>query len=413
MKKVLIVLNDAILLSVFRSWVFRSQKKEVLLFAKDGKEAMEILKTGSLNLLVTELNLPEIEGLELASNISVQYPTLKIAFFLPTTSAANQDKLKKLTSVHFINKPDSLKDFIQFVSIIEETDFPAKSAADMTIIDFLELVAQQKKTYLLAVENQLTQEKGLIYFEHGLLYDAVLAEFKAEYAIIEILRWQYAKFSFRTLVNKKFAKRINASLSKLVAQAAHLTTQAATPAAVEIITQQSPSTALPVESQQEANEQPSLQSEMAAELKLRFAEAAKVEAATQQLMIKMRALDLIEPLMALQKINNYLAFAIFDMSGEVVINHQLASFALQIEQISANMAMIVKHIAQILRNTGLKKFDFMQMNFESAICLASWVVENQFIAIVLLMPGANNAGLARVHLDKVCDTVHSKLFPVV
>jgi molecular chaperone GrpE (heat shock protein) len=183
---------------------------------------------------------------------------------------------------------------------------------------------------------------------------------------------------------------------------------------IEIINEPLPETPdLPLKAQGEVDHQPSLQSEMAAELKARFAEAAQAEEVAKELIVKMQALDLTVPLKALQKINNYLAFAIFDMTGEVIINNQLPTFELQIEQISANIAMIVKNIAKILRNTGLKKFDFMQMNFEAGICQASWVVENQFIAVVLLTPEAKNAGLARVHLDKVCDTVHSELFPSV
>lgn len=413
MKKILIVLNDAILMSVFRSWVFRSQKKDTLFFAKEGKEAIEILKTGLIDLVVTELNLPEIDGIELVTRVSGYFPLLKVAYFLPSVSSGNE-KLTKLNSFCFIKKPNSLKDFIQFVSVIEETEFPAKTAADVVGIDFLELIVEQKKTCLLAVDNELTQEKGLIYFEHGVLYDAAYADLKAERAVIEILRWQCVKFSFRALANKKFARQIKSSLQVLFAKAANLPTPAAALEVVEIIDEPLPATLdLPFEAQGEVDPQPSLQSEMAAELKARFAEAAKAEEVTKALMVKMRKLDLTEPVKALQKINNYLAFAIFDMAGEVIINDQLATFELQMEQISANIAMIVKNIAKILRNTGLKKFDFMQMNFEAGICQASWVVENQFIAVVLLTPEAKNAGLARVHLDKVCDTVHRALFPAV
>ncbi len=412
MKKILVVINDAILMSVFRSWVFRSQKKECLFFAKDGKEAVELIKTGTIDLVVSELSLPEIDGIELMTYISAYYPISKIAFFFPTNIRINLDLLKKLNSFYFIHKPNSLKDFIQFVSVIEAVDFPAKSVADVTIINFLELIAQQKKTCLLAVENELTQEKGLIYFEHGQLYDAVLADFKAEYAVIEILRWQYAKFSFRALANKKFAKQIKLSLASLAVQSSHLSPQDTPLEVIEIVEEEvAVSDNVSIAADVPVDNPPSLQSEMAAELKARFAEAAQIEEETQAMIVIMRTLDISESLSALQKINNYLGFAVFDMTGEVIINDRRGNFEVQIEQISANIAMIVKNVAKILRNTGLKKFDFMQMNFEAAICQASWVMENRFIGIVLLMPDAKNAGLACVHLSKVCESVHNALLP--
>jgi len=425
MKKILIVLNDAILLSVFKSWVFRSQKKETIFFAKEAKQAIEIAKNNSIDLLITEINLPEIDGLELTIAIHSYVPFIKSAFFLTASSLLSREKFKRLNSVCFVDKPNSLKDFTQFIGLIEQPDFQAVFVHQITLTDFLKLIEFEKKTCLLTLENQLTQQRGLLYFEHGLLYDAAYPDLLAEQAALEILRWEKPKILFRSLQNKKFSRQIQVSLTTLLAKAAvveklEVLSEAVEPTKAQPIEKPDELESQPVEIiaeeivQQVVEEQPtervSLQSEMALELKRRFEEAAQTEQELQVLGVKMRELDLDTAIHALQRINNYRAFAIFDMSGEVVVRDQLSSFALQLEQISANVAMLVKALAKIATDTGLKKLDFVQMNFELSILQATWAVENKFVAVVLLSPDANNAGLARVHLNKICDCICKELF---
>jgi CheY-like chemotaxis protein len=405
MKKVLIVLNDAILRSVFKSWAFRAQKKDLLFFAKDSKEAIEVMKSTPIDLVMTELSLPEMDGVELASCIAVYYPTIKIAFLVSAVANAISEKLTRLSSLGFMPKPTTLKDFILLEQAIEESDCQARLAKDVTISDFLELISWQKKTCLLALQNELTEEKGLIYFEHGVLYDAVYADFRAEQAVIEMLHWQYAKFVFKTLANKKFARQIPVSLSALLKKAnekmadVFFTPEELT-GETELI-----ATALPEQDEPPA----SLEAEMVTELQARFAEAAIAEHAMQQLAVKIQALEVARVLQPLQEINNYQAFVIFDMTGDVVIKHSMPALEFELEQISSNMAMIVKTIAKLLRDTGLKKFNFMQMNFDAGLFEAMWLVENQLVAAVLLTPKAQNPGLAKAHLDKVCDFIRNKL----
>ncbi len=93
----------------------------------------------------------------------------------------------------------------------------------------------------------------------------------------------------------------------------------------------------------------------------------------------------------------------------MVVYDKSPDFALQIEQVSPNIAMIVKTFAKMLHTTGLKKFYFMQMNFEAGLCQARWVVENQFVAVIFLMPEAKNSGLGKIHLDKMCDYIRHLL----
>lgn len=446
MKKILIVLNDAILMSVFKSWVFRSQKKDSLLFAKDGKEAVEIIKSCPIDLLMTDLSLPEMDGLELVTGISLLYPELKIAFFIATASIGLNEKLKNLTSVYFINKPNSLREFIHLVSVMEVTGFQALSVANILIADFLELIECQKKTCLLSIENDANQQKGLIYFEHGVLYDAVYGDFKAELAVVEMLSWQHAKLIFKTLANKQFRRQIQSSLSSLIKGGSNLKAKAEEEAKnalalqVKIAQEQQAKTEaaalqtkmlaeaqakavaqekIAAENKIKAEQQEKIaadnkikaeqQAKIVADAKAKSEEQAKAQAALHLLSVKISSLSLEETLLPLQDIEDYLASAVFDMTGQIVIKHKTANSSHSIEDISVDAVMLIKTALETVTHVGLGKFNFIQVMSEGGVFEAGWVLENQLVGAVLLSSKAKNTGLAKIRLIKTCEFIRAKL----
>ncbi len=448
MKKILIVLNDAILLSVFKSWVFRSQKKDSLLLAKDGKEAIEMMKSHVIELLITELSLPEIDGLELAAGISLHYPEIKIAFFANSRSDTINARLRMLTSLYFIMKPASLREFTHLISVIEVADFQARSLKKMLIGEFLQLIEVQKKTCLLAIENPLTGQKGLIYFEHGVVYDAVYNDFKAELAVVEILSWTEVKVFFKDLAKKQFRRQVHTPLHTLIQDGSQIK---ATEAKKEMLAkleedvqkiaeqhakeraeqakalaeQEHQAKILAAEAELAAKieaekiklkaEQDKIAVQMAAKLKAEQAaleaEQAKVAAQLQILSSKISHLDL--DLHSLQELDDYLACAIFDMSGKLLVKHNIATSTHNIEEISVNAVEMIKAALETMRDLKLGGFNFLQISTDEGVFEATWVIENQFIAAVLLTPEAKTTGLAKIHLVKIGEFIRSQLLSSV
>ncbi len=73
-KTVLFVDDDeAILRSLERGLLEESYNK---LFANSGKEALEILKHNNVDLIVTDMQMPEMNGLELLRIVRKEYPNI-------------------------------------------------------------------------------------------------------------------------------------------------------------------------------------------------------------------------------------------------------------------------------------------------------------------------------------------------
>jgi len=413
MKKILIVLNDAILLSVFKSWAFRARKKDVLFFAKDGKEAIEIMRAQPINLLITELNLSEIDGLELATAICVPYPQVKIAFFISPALAENE-ALKQLTSIYFINRPSSLREFIHLDSVIEVADFQALPIKHIAITEFLTLIAYQKKTCLLGIENEITEQKGLMYFQQGVLYDAVYGDLKAEPAAIEMLNWEWAKFSFKAIANKQFRRQIQTALTTLIQRRKNISKVDTLINEINI-----------TEENFQLDEQARLQAELAAKLHIQELEKEQAIAALvaetqtklqtqakqheEAIFIKISNLDLLVTLGELQEIKGYVGSAIFDMSGQVALKHSATNATHSIEEISNIIIEVIQAAVETVIKADLGAFNFLQITADGGVFEAVWAIENQFIVAILLKPETKNTGLAKIQLLKVGEMIEGIL----
>ncbi len=85
--------------------------------AEDGQKALDILKAGGIKLVVSDWNMPVMDGLTLLTNVRGD-PNLKDTPFLMVTAEAEQEKIVEAVKAgvnNYIVKPftpDSLRDKI-------------------------------------------------------------------------------------------------------------------------------------------------------------------------------------------------------------------------------------------------------------------------------------------------------------
>ena len=113
-----------------------------------------------------------------------------------------------------------------------------------------------------------------------------------------------------------------------------------------------------------------------------------------------------ESLKPLQGVDGYLASAIFDMSGEVLAQHNNSKY--DVSLIGANAVAMINAAVKAVGGAGLGKCNFIQVNSEKGVFGAVWAVEDQSVAAVLLEANAN-VGMAKLMLAKVGETSGSQL----
>lgn len=77
-KKIIIVDDHPIVLNGLRNMFKNIQGITVVNVASNGVEAMRLLQRYAIDIVVTDLQMPEMDGFELIENIKFKYPTIKL-----------------------------------------------------------------------------------------------------------------------------------------------------------------------------------------------------------------------------------------------------------------------------------------------------------------------------------------------
>ncbi|MCP4687095.1 MAG: response regulator, partial [Desulfobacterales bacterium] len=76
MEKVLLVDDDSIFLRIIEHEMRKYEGQFEVSLAKNGVEAVEALKKEDVSVVVTDLMMPEMDGLELLAHVTRNYPRI-------------------------------------------------------------------------------------------------------------------------------------------------------------------------------------------------------------------------------------------------------------------------------------------------------------------------------------------------
>jgi DNA-binding response OmpR family regulator len=82
------------------------------IFFTSGNDALVYLKSGPVTLLLTDMEMPEITGIELARQVKTLYPALPIIVMSGSANGQDRDVIFQL-GADFISKPFDLVDLLK------------------------------------------------------------------------------------------------------------------------------------------------------------------------------------------------------------------------------------------------------------------------------------------------------------
>ncbi len=104
-KKILVVDDEPSLLDLMRNFLTIDQHLYELLTTNNAQEAIEILKREDIALVVSDINMPGISGLDLLAIIRTRYPHIKIILITGYNTPKIQEEVDKSGSLYFLEKP--------------------------------------------------------------------------------------------------------------------------------------------------------------------------------------------------------------------------------------------------------------------------------------------------------------------
>ncbi|MBW1892320.1 MAG: response regulator [Deltaproteobacteria bacterium] len=223
MKNVLIAEDDFIFLNLLISALENYKDRFKVLSAKNGKEAISILEKTQVSLLVTDIKMPEVDGLALLAHVNENYP-LTPCFVMTAYETPEMRKKLPKDIRHFFRKPFPADKLGPEILKTIDQDRPEGSVHGISVSSFMMMIEMEKKTCILEITLP-EGKRGLFYFEKGVLWSAVSEKQKGEAAALSFINRKRARFSFRPLPEKKVAKFEKMVLKDLVDKAAALREQ--------------------------------------------------------------------------------------------------------------------------------------------------------------------------------------------
>jgi len=219
MNQVLLVDDEPSLILTLQAGFQSYSDRFKVLTAPNGREALEILERHRVDLLVTDLRMPEMDGFALISHLAADYPGIPVIVMTAYATPENEKRLQQMNALRLIEKPVDFDELIQ--AILDTLDLKGRGGFlnGISIANFLELIEREEKTCLLELSRE-DRILGLVFCHRGQVWDAAYQGCKGEEAIFGMLGLENVRISFRNLPNRKVKRRIKKSLMALLVETA-------------------------------------------------------------------------------------------------------------------------------------------------------------------------------------------------
>ncbi len=218
MTQILVVDDDHISLDLIKKGLLPYKDRFTTLTASNGRQAMEVLKIKKISLLVTDIMMPEVNGLELLSHVTQVYPRLTCIAMTAHDVSRLEGKLPN-SLLHVLAKPFGVRDLTEIILAHLEEDAPEGSLKGISVPGFAQLIELEGATTAFQVRAKDKKEKGLFVFRQGTLVNAKLGSLTGEEAAILILRMKNPVIRILKQGTNHVPKAISRSLGALILEA--------------------------------------------------------------------------------------------------------------------------------------------------------------------------------------------------
>lgn len=169
MNKVLIVDDDASFLLSLSDGLRAYANDFGFATAENGAKAIEYLFANPVDLVVTDLKMPVLDGFELLAHIGSHHPQIPLIVMTAFGTPQIVERIDDLGAMLYIEKPLDFKALAN--KIIESLAASSRGyLSNMNLVSFLQLIETDRKTCTLAIKEN--NKRGTLYFNKGILLDA-------------------------------------------------------------------------------------------------------------------------------------------------------------------------------------------------------------------------------------------------
>lgn len=219
MKNILIVDDNAEAVQRLSKALTAYGKVFTVFTGKDGKNAIEIIENEDIQLVITELNMPGMNGIALIKHLLKSHSQIPIVVTTAYGTPEIESKLSSISSIEYFKKP--LDTDLIIKAIFEKFQISYGQVDGVGLSSFLQILEMEGKTCTLNVISNLENKTGTMYFVEGKLIAAETDGYTNEAAAYEIISWEDVKITIVYSVSKQ-EQEITQSLMNILMEAAKI-----------------------------------------------------------------------------------------------------------------------------------------------------------------------------------------------
>ena len=189
MKRVLVVDDEDDILWMLKTNLNKGMPDVEVLAAGSGEEALAVLSAQQIHLVITDINMPGMNGLDLLTEVNNRYPDTGVIIMTAHPSNSLEHQAMAGGSLRFVEKPFEINVMREIVGdALKTSDGFQGTLNGIDLIDIVQFNGLSKATSALKVTAD--EMEGMIFFKKGEVVHAMCDDMNGETAFFKILELQ-------------------------------------------------------------------------------------------------------------------------------------------------------------------------------------------------------------------------------
>jgi len=196
-QKILLLDDDQDILDLYREMLTALPSEPEVQIANSGARAIALLEAEPFHLLVSDLKMPKMDGLQLLTIVRKRFPTLRTVVMSALNDEQFKDRAYSMGIDQFLEKPRTAKEINYFCECIE--GLLHKSSSDgfrgvqsKSLMDIIQLECLSQSSSVLKITSGPVE--GKIWIQTGEVIDAAAGDATGEEAFRLIASWKGGNF---------------------------------------------------------------------------------------------------------------------------------------------------------------------------------------------------------------------------
>ncbi len=195
--KVLLVDDDPDLLVMYQDVLEQLPSKPEIMTAVSGSRALAMLEAEPFRLIICDLKMPKMDGLQVLSIVRRKYPELRTVVLTSVVDEQFRSRVYALGVDLFWNKPTTEQEIRMFLECLEsllgrETEAGFRGVQSKSLVDIIQLECISQSSSVLRITNGALT--GIIWIRDGEVVDSEAGDLRSEPAFHKILSWKAGNF---------------------------------------------------------------------------------------------------------------------------------------------------------------------------------------------------------------------------